>query len=232
MTNQPSNLARPGTPTLRVGFGVRRAALVGVCVGMPLAIGACGSSPDRPRDPAVAIEPDTGPASPSGREDAGQPGPGDRPDPRTPSGQGGGPSAEPAESSDVTLRVHPLTRVATDARSTPAIILHLDARDGYNQAARVRGVLTVQLINVPDTPGDGEPSRSWTIDLSDPARNAALFDDLITRTYTVPLARPPEALLRWAKGDLRLSPPPTLKLRYVPAGPRAGAVTMSAELTR
>ena len=62
------------------------------------------------------------------------------------------------------------------------------------------GRLRIELYRpVSDRPGGPETQDAvWNIDLRDPRENAAVYDDLVTRTYTVYLASLPSWLDDWA----------------------------------
>lgn len=103
---------------------------------------------------------------------------------------------EPATTGE-RLEVHPLTRVGTDANGRLAVIVHLDVRDEFGQSIKVLGEVVVLLVR-----GDGRVERTWTVDLTDPKTNAAMFDDLVTRTYVLALGGVPEWLGARARGDV------------------------------
>lgn len=92
--------------------------------------------------------------------------------------------------------VHPLTRVGADADGRSALLLHLEVRDRFGQSIKALGEVRVELISS----GQGA-GRAWVVDLRDAGVNAELFDDLVTRTYVLPLGGVPEWLSAWAKGE-------------------------------
>lgn len=99
----------------------------------------------------------------------------------------------PQPTPGTSLVIHPLTRVGKDSAGDPALILHLELRDSFNQSTKGPGIVRVEL--------DAPVPRAWTIDLRDAAQNALMFDDLVTRTYTIPLGGISDALVSWSKGD-------------------------------
>lgn len=142
------------------------------------------------------------------------------------------------------LVVHPLTRIGLDAQGQPSLILQLEVEDGFSQTVKALGVLRVELYrpgglasegagaggagrdtatwSSEDRRGGGDRTapiqvedRVWTVDLRSPDRNALLFDDLVTRTYTVPLGGLPDWLVAWWRGDSRVNAAtPTVVLTY------------------
>lgn len=92
------------------------------------------------------------------------------------------------------LRVHPLSRITKDGAGTPVLALHLELRDASNQVVKSLGIVRVQV----QAGASDAPLREWEVDLRDPARNADLFDDVVTRTYALRLGNLPPELARLA----------------------------------
>jgi hypothetical protein len=106
--------------------------------------------------------------------------------------------------SPVAIDVHPLTRIGADRDGVQSLVLHLEVRDRFGHAIKALGEVRVELYKPVEGAGAGggiamRPSqqRVWTIDLIDPERNAAAWDAMITRTYTMSLGGLPEWLLEW-----------------------------------
>lgn len=103
------------------------------------------------------------------------------------------------------VRIHPLTRLErapgspTDS-NTWQIACHIELRDAFGHSTKGLGRVRVELYRpVSDRPGGPEAQDAvWNIDLRDPRENASVYDDLITRTYTVYLASLPHWLEEWA----------------------------------
>lgn len=92
--------------------------------------------------------------------------------------------------------IHPLTRVGVDSAGLPALILHLELRDKFDQTVKSLGIVRAEL-----TSADDRVAMTWTADLLDPRTNAQMFDDAVTRTYTLPLGGVPDWLIAWSQGD-------------------------------
>jgi len=107
------------------------------------------------------------------------------------------------------LRVHPLTRLSREARADSPqdpnpvwqIALHAELRDSFGQVVKGLGRLRVELYRPTSSTSGGPESQDsvWNVDLRDPGENAKVFDDLVTRTYTVYLASLPAWLEEWAE---------------------------------
>lgn len=118
------------------------------------------------------------------------------------------PAPSPIVTPATKLVIHPLTRVGADADSSPVLALHFNFKDETRASVRPLGQLRVEIYK-PKAATDTAPQpldKSWTVDLSDPGRNAASFDDMITRTYSVNLGGVPDWLLKWSKGEGAGSP--------------------------
>lgn len=99
-----------------------------------------------------------------------------------------------AATSGVRLVVHPLTRVGTDSEGKPALIVHLEVRDAFDQSVKALGVVHVDLLKS----GGSGVEREWVVDVRDAKTNALMYDDLVTRTYTLPLGGVPQWVLTWS----------------------------------
>jgi hypothetical protein len=120
---------------------------------------------------------------------------------RSPSADLGGPLPPAAASDELLpahLTIHPLTRLGLDPEGHTALIAHIELRDRYNQVARALGRFRLRALpaDVADA-GDAPADSTWVIDLTTPDRNALMFDDLITRTYTLTLGDLPPWLIAW-----------------------------------
>lgn len=111
----------------------------------------------------------------------------------------------------VKVRVHALTRLErtpVDAlgREPWQIACHVELRDAFGHTTKGLGRLRVELYR-PQSDRAGGPETQdavWNIDLRDARENAVVYDDLVTRTYTVYLASLPVWLHEWAdKAEVR-----------------------------
>lgn len=106
------------------------------------------------------------------------------------------------------LIIHPLTRIGPDPKGEPALLAHIELRDQYDLHTRALGVLRISvqkpghdtIMAAADPSAIAPGDQSWEIDLRDPEKNATMYDDLVTRTYSVTLASPPQWLLDWNTG--------------------------------
>lgn len=95
----------------------------------------------------------------------------------------------------VSMRVHPLTRLTSDAHSGQGIIeCRLEFMDRDGQTSRAVGQLTVQLYPDGNTPTGSGAMETWNQDLRDQLANRQQYDD-VTRTYLLrlQLTQPPPA---------------------------------------
>jgi hypothetical protein len=118
-----------------------------------------------------------------------------------------------------TLAIHPLSRVdctgATLAALGPAgaggggggapgcaLLLHVDLRDGGDRPVRTAGTFRVEL-DPPEGVAEGasDAAKVWTVDVSDPRQNVAMYDGVITHTYALRLAGLPSWLEAWARSE-------------------------------
>lgn len=116
------------------------------------------------------------------------------------------------------IAIHPLTRVGADSAGDPALLLYLEVHDEFGQTIKALGRIRVELYR----PGSSRPApaeapaspdhsispdtvqprdQSWDVDLTEPERNARMFDDLVTRTYTLPLGGLPSWLTDWSRAQ-------------------------------
>jgi hypothetical protein len=85
------------------------------------------------------------------------------------------------------MRLHPLTRLATDATTGRLVIeARIEFLDREDDTTKGCGQLRIDLHDASDAAG-AEPVASWNRDLRDPALNRQYFDD-VTRTYLLRLA--------------------------------------------
>lgn len=164
----------------------------------------------------------------------GAPAPGGRPFDSSPASPSSPPDVD-ALSPD-RLRILPLTRLsrepapptraAGDAPATPTggtaadlhLIVHLELKDRFGHATKALGRLRIELYR----PASDEPGSSlvetqdqvWELDLTDPDRNALLYDDLVTRSYALRLGGVPDWVVRWSAGESR-EPWVTLKATFL-----------------
>ena len=127
--------------------------------------------------------------------------------------------------------LHPLTRIGTDPNGKPALVVHLEMRDRFGQSIKALGRLRVELYK-PVSDGSGGVQAQdvvWNVDLSNPERNALLYDDLVTRTYTVTLGDLPEWLLGWAAATEK-GVAPTVKATFVCGDGKGGQKTLTDTL--
>jgi energy-converting hydrogenase Eha subunit F len=113
------------------------------------------------------------------------------------------PQPVPRETTHPTkLIVSPLSRVGPAVVGGPSIQLHLDFRNADGKSIKAYGTLHIELY--PPAPATGEDAKApqrkaqeWDVDLSDPLANALMYDEMITRTYTLTLAQIAPWLVDW-----------------------------------
>lgn len=115
----------------------------------------------------------------------------------------------------VTLRIYPLTRVEVDPSGDAQVVFHFELADGWGDAVKAPGVLTVRAFRVGAGVGEGlaggaAAELTWEVDLTDPEANSFVYDPA-TSTYRVRLGRLPA----WAE-------------RLVPGGSREGGLRLRA----
>lgn len=93
----------------------------------------------------------------------------------------------------VKMRIHPLTRVTTDANSNQMVIeTRLEFIDAEGQTTKAIGQVRFELYA--DASATGGPARAWPEqDLRDLDVNRLRYDD-VTRTYLFPIDIKPEDL--------------------------------------
>lgn len=122
-----------------------------------------------------------------------------------------------------TIAIHPLTRIGADSAGNPALLLYLEVHDEFGQTIKALGRVRVELYRPgfarpepqtvstgdnPISPDTVQPrDQAWDVDLTEPNRNARMFDDLVTRTYTFPLGGLPSWLTDWSRGGSAASGP-------------------------
>lgn len=92
------------------------------------------------------------------------------------------------------LRIHPLTRVIEqDANNARSIEAHVELLDRFGHPVKSLGTLNFTLYRG-DAGGSAanplEQLKRWSVDLSNPAQNSAVYD-IVTRTYQVILTDVP-----------------------------------------
>jgi hypothetical protein len=80
------------------------------------------------------------------------------------------------------VRIHPSSRLATDATGEPIIELRLQFNDAWNDLAKAVGEAHIELFGSINDP----PLRTWLVDLTETDYNAERFDD-VTWTYLLNL---------------------------------------------
>lgn len=98
------------------------------------------------------------------------------------------------------LRIHPLTRFLREDDGRLDLIVHLELRDRFGQSVKGLGIARIELYQPTGGSGSGAQTQEavWEVDLREGGANADAYDDLITRTYTLPLTDLPESIDRWA----------------------------------
>lgn len=93
----------------------------------------------------------------------------------------------------VSLRIHPLTRTVIAKDAKPELIVHIELRDAWGDAAKGAGALLLRLFGPASGPAGGAavPLQRWDIDLANLDTNAAMFDPA-TRTYRMQLTGAPD----------------------------------------
>lgn len=125
------------------------------------------------------------------------------------------------------VRIHPLTRIMTDPAAGSGehqIACHIELRDRFGHQVKGLGQLRIELYR-PSTNASGGPESQdavWNIDLRDPVENARVYDDLVTRTYTVYLTSLPDWLQEWARQGAAAKVPPE---PAAPGGDKAQGAT-------
>lgn len=127
------------------------------------------------------------------------------------------------------MSVHDLTRVTLDGADRGDLNVHVAFADASGEVIRPLGVFRV-MLHRPAEPGVGggtaqKLDRSWEVDLRDPVRNAAAYDEFITRTYVLELRDAPAWLRQWARASDPGAERPNLVVEFTPerAGDGAGA---------
>lgn len=94
--------------------------------------------------------------------------------------------------SPMSIRIHPLTHIDSDAEGEPLIILHVELRDRWGDPVKGAGSLLVELYRPASGPAAGLEQQElvWEVDLSDLEQNARLYDPP-TRTYRLQLTSLP-----------------------------------------
>jgi len=138
-----------------------------------------------------------------------------RPEPTASSDQVTGPGTSHATTDNDALlparvRIHPLTRLVIEPTPNAAgtadsrdyrLACHIELRDRFGHVVKGLGQLRVELYRPSSSASGGPESQDtvWNIDLRDPVENARVYDDLVTRTYTVYLTSLPDWLQEWAR---------------------------------
>ncbi len=113
----------------------------------------------------------------------------------------------------VRLRIHPLSRLERDDKNRLRLTCHLELADRAGHSGKWLGKVRVELYRPADPSGEsvdpvamsgGErQSKYWEVDLTDPDQNALVYDDLVTRTYILPLVDLPDWVSRLQQGTSR-----------------------------
>lgn len=91
------------------------------------------------------------------------------------------------------IRISPLTRLETGTSGRPELAVYFELTDSWGHSTKSLGIAQVQLYRLGGvSSGLATLADRWEADLTDPARNSALFD--VTRMYRLPLAELPEWL--------------------------------------
>ncbi|MBT8484267.1 MAG: hypothetical protein KJO43_01725 [Phycisphaerae bacterium] len=94
----------------------------------------------------------------------------------------------------VRLRVHPLTRLVTNARGDAHLLeARIELFDRDDDGVKGVGQLAVELRAAGVSGTDGHAVAGWAVDLADPETNRLHFDQ-VTRTYLLRLELEPEQL--------------------------------------
>ncbi|MFN7021900.1 MAG: hypothetical protein ACK4WH_11305, partial [Phycisphaerales bacterium] len=153
----------------------------------------------------------------------------------------GAPTSTPPFASEAMLPdriiVHPLTHAAAGPDGRPMIFAHVELRDRFNQNTRALGLLTLSVrppgaAAAPDADPTLTDGPTWPIDLSDPAENARLFDDLVTRTYLLRLTDLPPWLAEWTRNPDDSPPSLDARFQFADTAGRVRTVRGSARLAR
>ena len=112
------------------------------------------------------------------------------------------------------LRIHPLTRLAVDAKSGRSIIeVRLEFLDPEGHTTKGVGQVRIDLAAGGSGADSSPPIATWNWDLRDRSVNRRFYDD-VTRTY----------LFRLKVESLELGPQPELRAYFLSAsGPRLQA---------
>jgi hypothetical protein len=100
----------------------------------------------------------------------------------------------------VKLSVSPLTRIGRESIAGPSLFVHLEFQNDQGQSVKAYGLVRVELFEPASNPdAKTQPvAQVWDVDLSDSLKNALMFDEMITRTYTLALSKIPPWLEDWA----------------------------------
>lgn len=139
-----------------------------------------------------------------------------------------GPPVRTDVTAETRMTVHELTRVELEGEDRGKLVVHvaLHPTEGAGEVIRPLGVFRVRLYRpVKDSTGGSTQSldRSWEVDLRDPAKNAAAYDEFITRTYVLKLPDVPEWLRQWARASGAAADRPSVVVEFTPSDVPAGA---------
>jgi hypothetical protein len=151
-----------------------------------------------------------------------------------------------ASAAPVRLRVDELTRLERDEKGELRLTCHFELLDRFGHNVKWPGRVRVELYRPGDAPGSGgggggggvngrggtaageappqpgpaasgdRQDRRWDADLTTPERAALYYDNLVTRTFVLPLAGLPEWVERLADGTGR-EPYLTLRVGFLTA---------------
>ncbi|MBX3359690.1 MAG: hypothetical protein KF745_14820 [Phycisphaeraceae bacterium] len=109
------------------------------------------------------------------------------------------------------MRLLPLTRFSRERDSagqwTDQLVCHIEFKDRFGQVTKALGDLRIELYRPTGSATDPDMTETqaliWNVDLSNPAENALMYDDLVTRSYIVHLGGLPAWLIAWTQGEGR-----------------------------
>ncbi len=168
-------------------------------------------------------------------------------------GAGSGPAARTEIGASTRMVVHDLTRVSVrgsgggggggvGGEGEGVLVVHVSLFDAErpDESVRPLGVFRVRLYRPRDPAGEPRATqaldRTWEVDLRSPKRNAAAFDEFISRTYVLELPDAPDWLRRWARGEGPAGEKPSVVVEFTPSeavgGDGASTLRAGASLSR
>ena len=122
------------------------------------------------------------------------------------------------------MRLFPLTHAEVSARGEAVLIVFIEMRDHWGDTVKGTGSLELRLTRASGEPA-GATGSVWAIDLSDLARNAALYDPS-TRTYRFALDGLPGWLSALVRGGGAIPPGVWLEAYLRTVGPDGAPETL------